>query len=270
MAVDSSIKDHQAWLGYLQPDGLVVSPAALVDSQVLLGRNTLPLQERFLPFVKEFEVDGGTEVFAIADFVRFVREFFGWPEDCICGINGERPLPESLTLPLPEFGLTISPTLAFKDAKSKDSENPWLLLVQTLPLATDLDAHQTDDESGWKASHSRRFERLLRETKVPIGLLSNATSIRLIYAPHGENSGSLTFPVSAMTEVAGRPILAALYMLLDRYRLLAAPSEARLPALLARSRAYQSRVSEALAQQVLDSLYELQLGLQAANERTSG
>ncbi|HEX7773690.1 MAG TPA: DNA methyltransferase, partial [Pyrinomonadaceae bacterium] len=73
-----------------------------------------------------------------------------------------------------------------------------------------------------------------------------------------------------MTEVAGRPILAALHMLLDRYRLIAGPSEFRLPALLARSRDYQSRVSEALAQQVLDSLYELQRGFQAANERTSG
>jgi hypothetical protein len=73
-----------------------------------------------------------------------------------------------------------------------------------------------------------------------------------------------------MTEVAGRPILAALHMLLDRYRLIAGPSEARLPALLARSRDYQSRVSEALAQQVLDSLYELQRGFQAANTRTAG
>src|ERR1044072_1695039 len=94
--------------------------------------------------------------------------------------------------------------------------------------------------------------------------------MRLAYAPHGENSGSITFPVAAMTEVAGRSILAALHMLLNRYRLLAAPTEARLPALLARSREYQSRVSAALAQQVLDSLYELQRGFQAANERTAG
>jgi hypothetical protein len=34
----SPVQDHQAWLGYLQPDGLVVSPAALVDLQVILPR----------------------------------------------------------------------------------------------------------------------------------------------------------------------------------------------------------------------------------------
>jgi hypothetical protein len=187
----------------------------------------------------------------------------------VFGTNGDRPIPESLTTPLPEFGLTLSPTLAFKDPKPKDPEKPWLLLVENLPLGTDLDAHRTEDESGWKASHSSKFERLLRGTKVPIGLLSNGTQLRLIYAPHGETSGSITFPVAAMTEVAGRSILAALHMLLDRYRLLAAPTEYRLPALLARSREYQSRVSAALAQQVLDSLDELQRGFQAANERTA-
>lgn len=67
--------------------------------------------------------------------------------------------------------------------------------------------------------------------------------------------------------MAGQPILAAFHMLLDRYRLLAAPSEARLPALLARSREYQSSVSTTLAGQVLDALYEMLRGFQGANER---
>src|ERR1044072_4814543 len=113
MPADSLIRDHKAWLGYLQPDGLVVSPAALVDSQVLLDRNTLPLQERFLPFVQQVEVDGSYDITAITDCVRFVREFLDWPDDCIGGANGSSAIPESLILPLSEFGLTLSPNLAF-------------------------------------------------------------------------------------------------------------------------------------------------------------
>src|SRR6185437_324727 len=89
-------------------------------------------------------------------------------------------------------------------------------------------------------------------------------------APHGENSGSLTFPVGAMCEVAGRPIVGALHLLLNRFRLFAAGSEERLPALLRKSREYQSGVSTALAGQVLDSLYELLRGFQAANDRAKG
>jgi hypothetical protein len=268
MAFDPAIKDHQAWLGYLQPDGLVVSAAALVDAQVLLDRNNLPLQQRFAAFVTDATIGDADPVPAIINFTMFVRGLLDWPEDCLYGTSTERPLPDSLIIELKELGETLSPTFAFKDPKPKDAAQPWLLLVKVLLPGTDLDAVTTGDQAGWSASQTRRFERLLRETRVPIGLLSNGTHIRLVYAPHGENSGTLTFPVSAMTEVAGRPILGAMEMLLGRYRLLAAPTEARLPALLHKSREYQSRVSATLAGQVLEGLYELLRGFQAADERT--
>src|SRR6267143_7113273 len=125
MPADSLVRDHQTWLGYLQPDGLVVSPAALVDSQAILDRNTLPLQERFLTFVEEVEIEDEKEAVAIRDFIPFVRDFLEWPEEFVFGINGDRPIPESLIVSLPEFGLTLSPTLAFRDQKPKDPEKPW-------------------------------------------------------------------------------------------------------------------------------------------------
>lgn len=266
-AADSpSLRDHQAWLGYLQPDGLVVSPAALVDAQVVLDHHGLPaLQERFAAFVDE---EG-----AVADFATFAREFLEWPDDCLFAPgHGERPLPPELTVALPELGETLAPAFAFHDPRAKDPAQPWLLLVSLLPTSTDLDAlpAANDSRAGWIASASRRFERLLRETRVPIGLLSNGSHFRLLYAPRGENTGHVTFPVAAMREVAGRPILGAFHLLLDRYRLLAAPSEARLPALLARSRQYQGRVSATLAAQVLDALYELLRGFAAADGLVSG
>ena len=269
MATDPAIRDHQTWLGYLQPEGLVVSPAALVDAQVAVNTNALPLQQRFLQFIEEIEYQDG-EIIAIQDLGVFLREFLGWPEERLVGKGCAEPTPEPLKAPLREFGETLEPDLAFIDRQPADDAVPWLLLVQDLPLGTDLDVPVESAEAGWAASHTRRFERLLRAVKVPIGLLSNRTHLRLVYAPHNENAGTLTFPVAAMSEVAGRPILAALEMLLSRYRLLAAPSEARLPALLQRSREYQSRVSTALAKQVLNSLYELLRGFQAADEHSRG
>jgi hypothetical protein len=269
MPIDPAIRDHQAWLGYLQPDGLVVSPAALVDAQVLLNRNDIPLQQRFFTATAEIKVnDEDDPVRAIPNFATLAQEFLEWPEDCLFGLTTQRPLPDALTVELKELGETLSPTFAFKDPKAKNESEPWLLLGKTLLPGTSLDEATTGDQASWTASASRRFERLLRETRVAIGILSNGTHIRLMYAPRGENSGTLTFPVAAMTEVAGRPILAAFEMLLSRYRLLAAPSEARLPTLLARSRDYQSRVSTTLAAQVLEGLYELLRGIQAADERT--
>lgn len=272
MAIDPAVRDHQAWLGYLQPDGLVVSAAALVEAQVLLDRNALPLQQRFLAVVEDAVLRPGEDnepVKAIRDFGAFATRFLGWPDEYLYGPS-ERPIPDQLHVDLKELGETLAPTFAFKDPKPKDAEKPWLLVAQVLPSGTDLDAVTTGDAAGWSASATRRFERLLREIRVPIGLLTNATHIRLVYAPHGENAGSLTFPVAAMTEVAGRPILAALHMLLGKPRLLAGPAESRLPALLARSRDIQSSVSTALARQVIDAAFELLRGLQAADERASG
>lgn len=76
MAIDPAVRDHQAWLGYLQPDGLVVSASALVDAQLILDKNALPIQERFLPFIEEVSRDDDC-VLAITDFLKFVRDSWG-------------------------------------------------------------------------------------------------------------------------------------------------------------------------------------------------
>ena len=267
MATDNAIRDHQEWLGYLQPDGLVVSPAAMVDLQVILDKNAIGLQERFLEHVADVVADDH-EASGITDFVAFVCEFLKWPPELLCGLDGTDPLPDSLIVPLPEFSEELRPTFAFKDPKPKHAEKPWLLLAKVLAPNADLDTVTPDAK--WSATESRRFERLLRETGVPIGVLTNGTSIRLMYAPRGENVGTITFPIQAMAEVAGRSILGALHMLLSVGRLLTGPAEARLPSVLEKSRAYQSSVSAALAGQVLDALYELVRGFQAGDERVHG
>lgn len=100
MPADTTIRDHKAWLGYVQQEGLVVSPAALADAQVVLDRNTLPMQERFLPFVTEAAPDGEDPVPAITDFPAFAREFLQWPDDCLYGLDPARPLSESLSVTL--------------------------------------------------------------------------------------------------------------------------------------------------------------------------
>jgi hypothetical protein len=73
-----------------------------------------------------------------------------------------------------------------------------------------------------------------------------------------------------MSKVAGRPILAALHMLLCAETLFSRPEKQRLPAILADSRKYQNVVSTQLAEQVLAALYELVRGFQAADEQRRG
>ncbi len=104
--------------------------------------------------------------------------------------------------------------------------------------------------TGWHATPQAKFERLLREKEIPIGILCNGRELRLVYAPRGESSGHLTFPVQAMCEVSGRLILGAMQMLLEEQRVFNAPTDRHLVALLQNSRKYQNEVSTKLSEQV--------------------
>jgi hypothetical protein len=249
---------HQEWLGFLQPSGLVVSAPALVAAQAFPQKNILAQQQTLLDLV------GETDPPTIADFPRFTRELLGWePGDLVAEV------PDSLEVALPEYGETLRPSFVVPDP---DNQGAWLLLVRVESPGTDLDKSDGSDDRRWHAGAQVRFERLLRETRVAAGILTNGREIRLVYAPHGESSGYLSFPVAAMCEVAGRPIVSALHMLLSAERVFPGPIEAkrRLAAILRDSRKYQNQVSTALARQVLAALYELQRGFQAADDATGG
>ena len=99
--------------------------------------------------------------------------------------------------------------------------------------------------------------------------MCNGTELRLVYAPPGESSGHLTFPIQAMCEVSGRLILGAMEMLLSAERLFNVPTDRRLPAILEKSRKYQNDVSIKLAEQVLEALWDLLRGFQTADATTN-
>ena len=263
--------DHLAWLGYIQPEGLVVSAPALVASQVVIDRAGLAaLQERFAAHVATLRLDDrdtGDSAAGVPELPRLFTDFLDWPIDSLVGWDVAHPLPVELSVPLPEFGETLTPTYALAHAQPKAGESPWLLLVQAHPPSTDLTKPTAAGERGWSASPAKKFERLLRETGVPIGLLTNGVSFQLVYAPPKENSGTLTFNVASMTEISGRLILGAFHLLLNSWTLLSAPTPQRLPALLQTSRSYQASVSEKLAEQVLHALYELLRGFVAAEQQ---
>lgn len=268
MAKDPAILAHQEWLGYVQPVGLVVSIPALVEARAFLNRNYAPDHRRFLDVLPTSR--DGEPVPEIADFPAFARAVFGWGADDLWGAPGAPALPASLEAPLPEYGETVRPTYALREFEPKEGSAEWILLVQELPTGADFDAVATAQAQHWQASPQARFERLLRETRIPAGLLVNGRQIRLVYAPRGEASGHITFNLADMVQVAGRPIFAALHMLLSAERLYSVAENERLPAILANSRKYQNVVSTQLAGQVLEALYELLRGFQAADDQTHG
>jgi len=261
MPRDPELLAHQQWLGYLQPVGLVVSPPALLQAQAYVSRDVLAEHQRFPEHV--------TQLPAIRDLRALLLHVFGWQVGDL--IESNDPRAAALEVVLPEYHEVLRPTYAVPEPAQTDGHaSAWLMLIEVLPTGTPLDEIVTTDERRWQATPQARFERLLRETHVPIGLLCNGTHLRLVYAPRGETTGHLTFPVQAMIEAAGRPVFAALLMLLSAERLFSLPDKQRLPAILAESRKYQNSVSNELAQQVLAALYELLRGFQAADAQRNG
>jgi hypothetical protein len=258
MATDPIIKDHLLWIGFVQPEGLVVSPAALKNAQAVLSRNVGIQQE----ILRRHAVPDFDSNLRLKNFPAFTQEFWGWRETDLAAP------PADLFARLPEYGETLRPTWVVRGGKGQP-EN--LILVEELAWGIDFDKPGTaSEEYRWHASPQARFERLLRETGVGIGLLVSPERIRLVYAPKGESSGHVTFPVHQMTMAVNWPMLAALHLLLHSDHLFIGPENQRLPAILEASRRYQNEVSIRLAGQVLRALNELVRGFHEADRAARG
>ena len=291
---------HETWLGMVQPtEGLVVSIPALLEADCFEKR----LVEDHRAFLEHLEearkiesrppserpgvsvlpgasMPAPASTTRIRDLRAFLTEHLGWGEPTFVDT-----LPEDLQYDAPDGDQTLVPTFGVKIPKHQRSTPPrssfqtlspaaregrvFRLLVWELPDGLDFDKPETST-GAWEYPPAKKFERLLREARVPIGLLSNGRTFRLIYAPTGETSGHIDFPVDAMAEVSGRPIYDAFFMLLSETRLQGAAPDRQLHAILEHSRKMQAEVTTALAAQVKQALEILLAGFEAADKRAQG
>ena len=270
-APDPNARTHLEWLGFIQPNGLVVSAPALVKAGAILNRQDAEGQGLLAGCVDQRTVVPGRDPEpCVRDFRDFASAVLGWGFSSK-GYAGtkEAPVPADLTVVLPDYGETLHPDFAVRERDPRNGASPWQLLVQVLDAAQDFDK-ATTGSGGLEVSPQGRAERLLRGTGIPAGVLFNGVALRLISAPRGESSGWMDFRFTDLINTAGRPLCSALRLLLSEQRLLALPREQRLAALLESSRKYQNEVSERLSEQVLHAMYELLRGFQAAHDSSGG
>lgn len=263
---------HYEWLGYVQPVGLVVSVPALLSAQCYINKNIGREQQRLIDLLPKGK--DGTPKHEIEDFPLFAREVLQWEQDDLVLFGDQHA---DLEVALPQYRETLQPTYFVPTDSKNQTENAdgkkqiASVLIKVISMGQSFDETlESDSHHHWQASPQSKFERLLRETNVPTGILTNGTHVRLIYAPRGESSGYMTFSIAEMATVAGRPIFAALHTLLCADRLFLVANNQRLPAILSESRKYQNTVSTQLAEQVMSALFELLRGLQAANDQSRG
>ena len=260
------VHTHEEWKGMAQPVGLVVEPVVLNRLGIFPESATTVLadwQQRLEQLLEDQPV--GEQWLSVApSFELFCQEVLAWQP-------GDLRKPEELAAPvavhLDDYDEVLRPDWIVPEPSQGDGPLKAQLLVQELPLGTPFDAlpKGADGRRSWEATPQQRLERLLKESEHPIGLLWNGVALRLVYAPRGESSGHLTFPLEPMTTVDGRPMLAALQMLLGPDRLFeGGASNTRLRPLMEQSRKEQNEVSTRLAEQVLEALWILLRGFDAA------
>jgi hypothetical protein len=274
MKTDRELQLHRDWINALQPTGLVVSPPALAHAGAWPDKNILAQQQALLELLPPPEERAkGRQHVVLRDFTGFATDVLGWSPSKLAGASGGPPLPDALKHHLVDYHETLRPTFAVPAVRSAnaaaDDGRDWLMLIEELPVGTPLDEKGDEVAGRWPVSPQTRIETLLKELEIPIGLLFNGLEIRLVYAPRGESSGYMTWPLYALAEVGGRTLLSALVMLLGKERLFTLERSQRLGALLVESRKYQTVVSTKLAGQVLEALNELLRGLQSANQRSA-
>ena len=266
--VDPELRAHQEWLGYLQPVGLVVAPAAMQEAGWILTRSGSDLverQQRYRDALEPLNPCGDTDLednsLGFSRLNDLLIEHLGWNDD---DIRSDPPQLEPYSRELPELGETLRPTAMVPAVTGHGAQ----MLAKALPPLTPLDQKASPGDHLWRATPQERFERLLRETGVEAGLLFNGSQLRLVVAPKGESSGYLTFPLQDLADVSGRLMFSGLDLLLGQSRVFFDPDGARLADVLKASRSFQAVVSNTLADQVLAALWHLLRGFEQADRIT--
>ncbi|HEY2515090.1 MAG TPA: hypothetical protein VGI39_29695, partial [Polyangiaceae bacterium] len=280
MSRDRDFLFHQEWLGLAQPiEGLVFSVPVLADAQIAPEIRT-ELSASF-----DEQLDAKRE--RIRDLAAFLRSFLGYGAPGMLVARGD--LSSDLSFYAAEGGQEIRPSYALArgpfasddpfaafEAKAAPAPNAparslpetYFALIWDLTEHGDVDLDAPESATGpWRYPATAKFERLLRHVGIPIGLLFNGANLRLVYAPAAETTGHLTFRVEHLVRRDGRPLLAALDLLLHARRAYGASPEHTLPGLLAESRRRQADVTDALAKQVFEAVELLVAGFEAAAAR---
>lgn len=282
MATKSEEFFHEKWLGMVQgdSDGLVVAKPILLDAGC--ANHQRPEKQDTLRELCPVGQEAAPR--HIADVMQFFEELLGLD---VSLFDSASAIADEVSLYAPEGPQTIRPTFGLlqqgepepQEGSGTPASNAAAKYVALLWDVTEIEGEHNADAIGlpldkpetttgeWSYPAAAKFDRLLRHCRVPVGILTNREVIRLVYAPHGESSGHITFRVDDMAMVGGRPILDAMIMLLCANQWFGVSDKNSLPSLLRRSREYQGTVTTDLAEQVFSGLEQLLKGFQTAAER---
>ncbi|MFM9086860.1 MAG: hypothetical protein ACKOPT_01710, partial [Cyanobium sp.] len=176
---------HEQWLGLVQPVGLVVAPAVLAKLELVPNQSTAyisALQLQLKGLLEKVDGVNGDPVMVVSSFQHLATELLNWGEadlqgmEALAGARGPEGVPRVV---LSDYGETLRPTHGVPKLEGEGLQALVLDLTQWRDANgthapqwdRDLDAAWNPTGNGWDATPQQRFERLLKESEQPIGLL---------------------------------------------------------------------------------------------------
>jgi Eco57I restriction-modification methylase len=253
-------KQHR-WLSLVEVTGVVLSEPVLADIAPA-GFRSLEKKE-LAQFYKAREVwnlpKGMVEGDPDARWGNFVLEELLRLKPTYWQIGAA--VPERFVVSLSQQREVLRPTRVLMD-----QGKPALLFIR-VPTNQSLDSPWATGGS-WKASPTTKLERLLRETGVEVGLLTNGEAWRLVIASPSETSSWLTW--TAQTWADSPSTLAAFVELLGEARFFAGPASGTILELVKASRKRQADVAGQLGKQVREALETFVRELDRIHVETGG
>ncbi|WP_379866580.1 Eco57I restriction-modification methylase domain-containing protein [Marinobacter sp. M5B] len=233
------------WLSSVEISGVVLSEPVLADA----GNFRSLDKAEIAAFRKQREIwnlpKGMVEGNGQPAWINFIlKDFLGLNDQNYWQVGAS--IPADKVVNLHEQQEVLRPSRVLLD------EDSAIMLVIEVPREQSLDKPWLHERGRWKASPTTKLDRLLRETGVEIGLLTNGESWRLVVASPSETTSWMTWTTQTWND---DPLtLAAFKDLLGESRFFAGPRDQTILELIKQSRERQLDVADQLGNQVRTAL----------------
>jgi len=170
-------------------------------------------------------------------------------------------IPQKLIVDLAEYNQTLKPNSVLVNEK-----NESIFLVLIYPTTHPLDK-QESQTGRWKASPFVKLERLLRETDIPLGIVTNGEDFRLVYASAGLSTSYITWTGQGWMDE--KIILESFFSFFNKARIFG-KGKRKLIDLIEESQERQVDVANQLGKQVRNALDIFIKAMDKADKATKG
>lgn len=236
------VDQHQDWLSLASPEGPFLSIPILKQTFPNGVDRPDPKNPELLALMETQKLWRKNPVENNDLWIRSVLELGAqWPNEHLLVDN---QVPDEFEAFFVEQGMSLKPWLVLLDSPTDQPGNP-IFMVMKVSAEQDL---RTVPEEGWTVSPVLQLARLLRRSKVSVGLVTNGRWWSLVWADSNSMTASAVFDSLVWNEE--KLMRDAFFSMIGIQRQIGVTEEDRLPNLFAKSLLGQEEITDSLGKQI--------------------